>query len=357
MSKRCRCQTLWVYPQARLPAVVRAIASTCAVGAVIATSVAVTASQAQSATRPIGRALAARTFAAATPPVNLSPPTVQGTSQAGLQLTASSGSWDGSAPPSSFGFQWVRCDRLGAGCVAIGGAVSSVYVLSSLDVGSTVGVVVTGSNAGGSVSVSSVVSGVVAAASPVTGVLDDFNRPDGPLSGSWSSTGFVGNGLTSLSVVGQQVTAIANGVTGDFWNVQQFGPDSEVFVTVATRSPVLGDQFALALRMSSPASSSANGYQAYWYSGGAGVDQFKLFKRVSGVLVQLAAVSAPQLQSGDVLLFRAVGSSLSLWLGRAGVWSLVVGASDSSYAGAGYIALTGRNTTFRLDNYGGGTIP
>lgn len=59
-------------------------------------------------------------------------------------LTASTGSWDGSAP--SFTYQWSRCDRNGANCQDIQRATEKSYTLTGDDVGYTIRVTVTASN-------------------------------------------------------------------------------------------------------------------------------------------------------------------------------------------------------------------
>jgi hypothetical protein len=86
-------------------------------------------------------------------PVSTSPPTVSGTPQVGQTLTAGTGAWTGG--PASFAFQWQRCDASGVSCVDIGGATGGTYVVGSADVGSTLRVVVTATNAAGSASASS----------------------------------------------------------------------------------------------------------------------------------------------------------------------------------------------------------
>jgi len=60
-----------------------------------------------------------------------------------------------------FAYQWQDCDRSGGNCVDLAGATSSSLVLAAGDVGSTVRVVVTASNAGGSTSAASAPTGVV----------------------------------------------------------------------------------------------------------------------------------------------------------------------------------------------------
>src|SRR4051794_41854075 len=52
-------------------------------------------------------------------PVNQTEPKIAGTAQVGQTLTASPGTWSGS--PTSFAYQWRRCNAQGNGCANIGG--------------------------------------------------------------------------------------------------------------------------------------------------------------------------------------------------------------------------------------------
>ena len=67
--------------------------------------------------------------------------------------------------PLSFAYQWQRCDTGGGTCTAIGTATGSAYTLQSADVGDTIRVVVTASNAAGSSSATSAPTAVVGAMS------------------------------------------------------------------------------------------------------------------------------------------------------------------------------------------------
>ncbi len=96
------------------------------------------------------------------PPVNSALPVASGTAQAGLSLSASTGTWSGS--PTSFAYQWQRCSSSGSACSPVSGASSSGYLLSSADVGSTMRVGVTATNTGGSTVATSVATAIVAAA-------------------------------------------------------------------------------------------------------------------------------------------------------------------------------------------------
>jgi hypothetical protein len=85
--------------------------------------------------------------AQAAPPENTTPPTLSGTAREGSTLTATRGSWTNG--PTTFTFKWQRCSTDGVGCVDITTANSNRYTLASGDVGRTVRVVVTASNADG----------------------------------------------------------------------------------------------------------------------------------------------------------------------------------------------------------------
>ncbi|HTY97747.1 MAG TPA: hypothetical protein VMB91_11950, partial [Solirubrobacteraceae bacterium] len=96
------------------------------------------------------------------PPADTALPAIAGTATEGQELGASSGSWSGS--PTAYGYQWQDCNSSGERCSEITGASSSSYRLTASDVGHTIRVVVTASNAGGSTSASSAASAVVSAA-------------------------------------------------------------------------------------------------------------------------------------------------------------------------------------------------
>jgi hypothetical protein len=291
---------------------------------------------------------------AGTAPQNTAPPTVSGLAQEGRTLTSTSGSWTGTAP--SYSYQWQRCDSGGNGCADIAGASTSSYLVSGADVGATLRSQVTATNTAGSASQPSAASALIASAGPSTPLLDDFNRPDnsGPPGPSWSH--LIVSATTASNdfrIVGGRITGIANS-NADYWNVQPFGPDCEAWVTVAVKPSSDGDTVALGLRFQNPQLSTANGYQGYFYNK-TGTDTYQIGKRTNGSFSALASVTGPELQAGDRLLFRASGSTLELWLQHANSWTLVLTTSDSSYAGAGYLTLTGRNTVERLDDFGGGT--
>ncbi len=81
-------------------------------------------------------------------PVPTSPPTIEGTPQAGQTLSARVGAWTGS--PTSFLYQWRRCLPNGTSCAAIPGAGAATYTITPGDIGAPLSLVVTASGRGGS---------------------------------------------------------------------------------------------------------------------------------------------------------------------------------------------------------------
>src|SRR5690348_16328895 len=97
--------------------------------------------------------------ASAAVPQNTAPPAISGNARDGQTLTASDGTWSNS--PTSFSYQWQRCGSDATGCGDITGATSKTYVAVTGDVGHTLRVVVTGSNADGKASANSAPTDVV----------------------------------------------------------------------------------------------------------------------------------------------------------------------------------------------------
>ena len=124
---------------------------------------------------------------AAAVPGNTALPTISGTAKDGQTLTSTTGTWSGS--PTSYARAWQRCDTAGANCVAISGATATTYLVTSTDVGKTIRVKVTATNASGSANATSAATATVTAAAPVNTALP-------------SITGTVKDGQTLTSATG-----------------------------------------------------------------------------------------------------------------------------------------------------------
>lgn len=159
--------------------------------------------------------------AAAMPPVNTSPPTISGTQQDGQTLTASPGSWTGS--PTTYAYQWERCDSSGGNCAAIAGATSTGYAAQTSDVGQTLRVSVTASNSSGAAVAVSAQTGLIAAApspapapSPTSQTLT-FSSSLNPANPTRTFSVTVGSGAThaglSFSKCKSLVLGLSNGLS------------------------------------------------------------------------------------------------------------------------------------------------
>jgi hypothetical protein len=94
-------------------------------------------------------------------PQNTAAPTITGQARVGSTLTAENGTW--SNAPTSFSYQWQRCNTDGTSCANISGATQKTYTLQAADVDKRVRVVVTATNADGSASANSAASAIVSA--------------------------------------------------------------------------------------------------------------------------------------------------------------------------------------------------
>jgi hypothetical protein len=93
------------------------------------------------------------------PPVNLLAPSISGKTVAGYSLTSSPGTWEHG--PTSYGYQWQRCNAAGGACENIRGAVEPSLALTTADIGHRLRVAVVAGNAGGSASAFSQLSPAV----------------------------------------------------------------------------------------------------------------------------------------------------------------------------------------------------
>jgi hypothetical protein len=75
-------------------------------------------------------------------------PHISGRARVGKKLSGSTGSWTG--PPTSYRYQWLRCNARGGGCSSIGGATHSKYKLTKHDAGHRLRLRVKAVNAAGS---------------------------------------------------------------------------------------------------------------------------------------------------------------------------------------------------------------
>ena len=108
-----------------------------------------------------GLMTAAAAAAIAVEPRNTTPPTITGQARQGRVLTANNGTWANN--PTTFAYQWQRCNVDGASCTNITGATQRTYTATAADVDRTLRVGVIASNADGGTTAYSAPTDVVSA--------------------------------------------------------------------------------------------------------------------------------------------------------------------------------------------------
>jgi hypothetical protein len=191
---------------------------------------------------------------------------------------------------------------------------------------------------------------------PTTVIIDDFNRADeDPLSngGKWSLGPGDSPMPTTLRVVSNKCAADA--ATGDgnaYRNDQNYGPDTDVYVTVS--GPDLAVTVTLYLRLANVGVNTSDGYGVQFLMGS---NQVIVYRLDNMVYTQLGVtVTGQAFASGDQLGIQMIGSTLKGYRKpTAGSWTEIVSRTDSTYTTAGKIGLQLAATSDRIDDFSGGT--
>jgi hypothetical protein len=177
-------------------------------------------------------------------PSNVSRPTISGTPRDNETLTATTGTWTNN--PTSYSFQWQRCDDKGNDCTDIQGATKSTYEATSQDVGHRLVVLVTATNADGSASRHSLPTDVVQAAlskpsntSPptISGTPQD-NQTLTAAPGTWSGTTPISFTYSWLRCDANGNGCAAIGATNQTYRVTSKDVGHRLRVTVTAKNSV-----------------------------------------------------------------------------------------------------------------------
>jgi hypothetical protein len=101
-------------------------------------------------------------------PTNSVKPSVTGNTIPGETLTVSNGTW--SPTPTSYTYQWQRCDTAGSNCVNVAGATGRTYGVRTTDVGSRLRALVTAKTSKGQTTVPSSSSELIGSGTTTTTV-------------------------------------------------------------------------------------------------------------------------------------------------------------------------------------------
>lgn len=185
---------------------------------------------------------------------------------------------------------------------------------------------------------------------PTTSVLDDFNRPDGPLGVNW--TNGIRAGAPDTVVINTNKANTDTGLGTAWWNAASFGPSSEVFATES----VADDGFALYTNLQSPGTGAADGY---CFRSILGTNTGRIQRMDDDSLTTLGATFAyDTIAAGDSFGGENLSGSLSFYQQHsAGAWTAYANRTDTTYAG-GFIGLeVGEPVSGGFwDNFGGGSV-
>jgi hypothetical protein len=180
------------------------------------------------------------------------------------------------------------------------------------------------------------------------GLLDDFNRADGPLGPNWTPA------LSTLEpepvISGNRIVGSGNNNSSGYWNKAMFGPDSEVSMGVA---PSVSGEHDPIIRATSfnPSQVPNDGYLLQTFA-----SQVNLFRaNGSGGLIGIGSVSG--LSPFNGVRLTAIGNVITAYVRLGGIWVQQIQVTDTTWPGAGYIGfLMGQDAAAYIDDFSGGTI-
>jgi hypothetical protein len=194
---------------------------------------------------------------------------------------------------------------------------------------------------------------------PTTGLLDNFDRANEgpPPSTNWTTAVLsgAGTGHDGVEVAGSGQLK-GNGSADNFgqWNVQTFGPDSEVFCAIDTMADTLF--CILYLGLLNIGANTTDGY-CLRFDKEAATDEFNIGRIDNGAITFLHAGVQQELTLTDSIGFERIGSTLTGYHKPvAGSWTQILQVSDSTYTSAGHIGIMLRGGTMLADDFGGGTV-
>ena len=198
---------------------------------------------------------------------------------------------------------------------------------------------------------------------PTVAIIDAFTTPaSGPMGANWGSDP-LNESTGVLEHYATQCTISAGTVGSGYWSAEQFGPDCEVYLTLATYLGGTGedvDTLSLLVRLQDPATVDVDGYEIKFRGGSSNMDVNAT--RISTGIELGAEGSVPSLSTNDKLGVRIVGDVIIAyhWSTANSMWSVVGLWSDSNVPDAGYVGLelvTADNPhDVRVDDFGAGNV-
>lgn len=191
----------------------------------------------------------------------------------------------------------------------------------------------------------------------VTPVLDTFDRADGSIGSNWSQVDTSGS---LPEIISNEAYKNAGSFADGCWNVESFGPDSEAYVTV-TALPASGTCWVYARLQDTGGSGIVDGYEVE-VSKTAGT--FIIWRGENNSWAAVATITRA-FAAGDSFGISVTGQGgeviVRAWHKMGGgPWQEVGSYADTAanrVVSAGRVGFgCGNDSTWRLENFGGGTI-
>jgi hypothetical protein len=181
---------------------------------------------------------------------------------------------------------------------------------------------------------------------PSVAQIDDYNRADGALGANYA-------GIATAAIATNRVAG--SGASNSFyWNAGDFGPDVEAEIELAAIPTAPADRIVLQIRHPIGV---LNFYQATIDVLADGTWTVSIHRVDGGVETTLSSVNGAAWVAGDRLGIKMIGSDISVYRRPVGSGSgtLVLSATDATYAVAGKVRIVWTGTVTRLDNLRAGT--
>lgn len=194
---------------------------------------------------------------------------------------------------------------------------------------------------------------------PTTGVLDTFNRANGAIGSNWTND-TIGQGATAYTILGNVMDSGSGLYAEMYWNPATYGPDCEVYATVATIGNGTGPSFGLMIRAQSPGSASCDGYRLTIEPA---VSNRWTVSEVLNAGETTLATGTQAVSAGHKIGLEAIGNAIKAYYYNGSSWSNVVDTTDpnNTYSGAGNIGIWSYSgasaaTDHQYDDFSGGTV-
>lgn len=196
---------------------------------------------------------------------------------------------------------------------------------------------------------------------PILSTLDGAD--ENPLSEGGNFTGPFLAGRGQLQRLSNVAAPVAN-TSQSYWTQDDF-LETEVYFTVAAKPGTSGAWITLVGRLANPASAERDDYELEITANSGGAEAWNFWRHQANTGVNVATLTATEVNVGDMILFQIRGSGATVKLlawhkPSGGVWTLIGTFDDSSadrVVAEGKLAMEiSTSAAWRLDDFGGGEI-